>query len=118
MNQARRDRPDEISGIGAFHCRADSVDLQQIAKHEKQLNEATGKKEYDALQAEIASGSWNCLLSSTAPATMATISAATTPPYQYRNGLRSAFPRGKPAAARRSRISHTADVTTTTLPTR
>ncbi|HEV3255602.1 MAG TPA: hypothetical protein VG013_01855 [Gemmataceae bacterium] len=29
--------------------------LQQIAKHEKQLNEATGKKEYDALQAEIAS---------------------------------------------------------------
>ena len=26
----------------------------QIAKHKKQLNEATGKKEYDALQAEIA----------------------------------------------------------------
>jgi predicted nucleic acid-binding Zn-ribbon protein len=27
--------------------------VQQIAKHEKQLNEATGKKEYDALQHEI-----------------------------------------------------------------
>src|SRR5438477_9717547 len=27
---------------------------QQIAKHTKQLNEAAGKKEYDALQAEIA----------------------------------------------------------------
>ena len=27
---------------------------QQIAKHQKQLNESTGKKEYDALQAEIA----------------------------------------------------------------
>src|SRR5919202_130820 len=26
---------------------------QQIAKHERQLNEATSKKEYDALQAEI-----------------------------------------------------------------
>jgi hypothetical protein len=29
---------------------------QQIAKHEKQLNEATSKKEYDALKAEIAAG--------------------------------------------------------------
>jgi predicted nucleic acid-binding Zn-ribbon protein len=28
---------------------------QEIAKHERQLNEATGKKEYDALKAEIAS---------------------------------------------------------------
>src|SRR5437773_57690 len=28
--------------------------LQQIDKHTKQLNEAAGKKEYDALQAEIA----------------------------------------------------------------
>jgi predicted nucleic acid-binding Zn-ribbon protein len=27
--------------------------VQQIAKHEKQLNESKGKKEYDALQAEI-----------------------------------------------------------------
>src|ERR1051326_7621476 len=27
---------------------------QQIVKHEKQLNEASGKKEYDALRAEIA----------------------------------------------------------------
>jgi uncharacterized protein len=29
---------------------------QQIVKHEKQLNEATSKKEYDALKAEIAAG--------------------------------------------------------------
>jgi len=29
---------------------------QQIAKHEKQLNEATSKKEYDALKAEISAG--------------------------------------------------------------
>src|SRR5438132_12063699 len=29
--------------------------LQQISKHEKQLNEATSKKEYDALKSEIAS---------------------------------------------------------------
>jgi len=27
--------------------------VQQVTKHEKQLNEAKGKKEYDALQAEI-----------------------------------------------------------------
>jgi len=34
--------------------------LQQIAKHEKQLNEATGKKEYDALQAEISADKRAC----------------------------------------------------------
>ncbi len=33
---------------------------QQIAKHEKQLNEAGSKKEYDALKAEIASGKRKC----------------------------------------------------------
>jgi len=34
--------------------------LQQIAKHEKQLNEASGKKEYEALQAEITAGQRAC----------------------------------------------------------
>jgi len=34
MNQARRDRPDEIGGIDASHCRPDSVDLQEIAEHD------------------------------------------------------------------------------------
>jgi predicted nucleic acid-binding Zn-ribbon protein len=33
----------------------------QIAKHQKQLNEATSKKEYDALQAEISSDRQKCL---------------------------------------------------------
>src|SRR5262249_43482312 len=33
---------------------------QQIAKHEKQLNEATGKKEYDALQAEVTAEKQAC----------------------------------------------------------
>jgi predicted nucleic acid-binding Zn-ribbon protein len=33
---------------------------QQIAKHEKQLNEATSKKEYDALQAEIIASKRAC----------------------------------------------------------
>jgi len=33
---------------------------QQIAKHQKQLNEAAGKKEYDALQAEIAADRKKC----------------------------------------------------------
>jgi predicted nucleic acid-binding Zn-ribbon protein len=34
---------------------------QQIVKHQKQLNEATGKKEYDALQQEIAGEKKACL---------------------------------------------------------
>src|SRR5579871_958924 len=33
---------------------------QEIAKHERQLNEATAKKEYDALKAEIASEKRMC----------------------------------------------------------
>jgi hypothetical protein len=33
MNQSRRDRPDKIGGIGTFHCRANGVDLQEIAEH-------------------------------------------------------------------------------------
>jgi len=33
---------------------------QEITKHERQLNEATGKKEYDALKAEIASEKRMC----------------------------------------------------------
>ena len=33
---------------------------QQISKHEKQLNEVTSKKEYDALKAEIASDQKKC----------------------------------------------------------
>ena len=33
---------------------------QQIAKHQKQLNEATSKKEYDALQAEISADKRAC----------------------------------------------------------
>jgi uncharacterized protein len=32
----------------------------QVAKHQKQLNEATSKKEYDALQAEITAGRAEC----------------------------------------------------------
>ena len=33
---------------------------QQITKHEKQLNEATSKKEYDALKVEIAAEKQRC----------------------------------------------------------
>ena len=33
---------------------------QQVVKHEKQLNEATAKKEYDALRAEIANEKKAC----------------------------------------------------------
>src|SRR5437870_3596816 len=33
---------------------------QQVVKHEKQLNEATAKKEYDALRAEIANDKKAC----------------------------------------------------------
>src|SRR5262249_258673 len=33
---------------------------QQIAKHQKQLNESAGKKEYDALKAEIAADKATC----------------------------------------------------------
>jgi hypothetical protein len=33
MDQAGRDRPDEIGGIGAFHGRADGIDLEEIAEH-------------------------------------------------------------------------------------
>src|SRR5882762_5175394 len=34
--------------------------LQQVAKHERQRNEATSKKEYDALQVEIDSDRKDC----------------------------------------------------------
>src|SRR5437879_2366805 len=34
--------------------------LQQISKHEKQLNEAGSKKEYDALRTEIAADQKKC----------------------------------------------------------
>jgi predicted nucleic acid-binding Zn-ribbon protein len=34
--------------------------IGDIKKHEKQLNEASGKKEYDALQSEIATGKSEC----------------------------------------------------------
>src|SRR5262245_7788471 len=34
--------------------------LQQISKHEKQLNEAGSKKEYDALKTEIAADQKKC----------------------------------------------------------
>lgn len=36
------------------------IKVDDIAKHQKQLNEITSKKEYDALQAEIASGKRAC----------------------------------------------------------